>query len=297
MDHTEILASMKLKTTTGLNLSTRIAGSGIPFIWGHGLMFSMAAEDATRLKMLDITAIREKVKLIRYDARGHGDSQATYDPEDYTWPNLGRDMLDLATAVGAERCILGGASMGCGSAIYAALEAPERVAALVLALPPTAWELRPAQARKYRFLAMLSRLGLLGWLLPVLMRSQRLLPSFFLEDFPEADQILKQQMYTMHGRNKRVFPPLLEGAARSDLPPEETLRTIEIPTLILAWADDAVHPVSSAQRLHALLPNSELRIATTADEYQKLPQATLEFLMCIQDTEANERQPALLSAC
>lgn len=256
-------------------------------------MFSMAAEDATRLQVLDINDLEETVKLVRYDARGHGESQATYSPDDYTWSNLGGDILAIADSLGADRVILGGASMGCGSSLYAALQAPERIAGLVLVLPPTAWEMRPAQARKYRLLATLAKLGLLRWLLPLLMRTQPLLPGFFLEDFPQADDILKQ---TMGSLDKRVYPPLLEGAARSDLPSAEQLRTIPIPTLILAWVDDEVHPVSSAERLHELLPNSTLHIAKTLEDYQRWPHHVVEFIKGIQHPATTRNTQSLRTA-
>lgn len=40
------------------------------------------------------------------------------------------------------KLILGGASMGAGTALHAVVAYPERVAALVLVIPPTCYEIR-----------------------------------------------------------------------------------------------------------------------------------------------------------
>ena len=45
------------------------------------------------------------------------------------------------------------------------------------------------------------------------------------------------------------------GVASSDLPPRECLSDLAgIPSLIVSWVGDRIHPVSSAEELHRLLP-------------------------------------------
>ena len=55
---------------------------------------------------------------------------------------------------GHARYVLGGVSMGAATALAAAVQQPGRVAGLILALPPTAWDSRPRQAspRHFRWL-------------------------------------------------------------------------------------------------------------------------------------------------
>jgi pimeloyl-ACP methyl ester carboxylesterase len=118
----------------GVDLAVRESGQGLPFLWGHGLLGSMAQEDDADL--LDWSEIQRSARLLRYDARGHGRSEATLDPADGHWGELGRDMLALADAFEAERAVLGGLSMGCATALHAAALAPGRVEALVLVAPP-----------------------------------------------------------------------------------------------------------------------------------------------------------------
>ena len=70
--------------------------------------------------------------VIAYDARGHGQS----DPgEAYTYELLAADLLAVLDQTGVERAVLAGASMGAHTAIKVALDAPERVAGLVVLTP------------------------------------------------------------------------------------------------------------------------------------------------------------------
>jgi pimeloyl-ACP methyl ester carboxylesterase len=47
----------------------------------------------------------------------------------------------------------------------------------------------------------------------------------------------------------------LGGAALSDMPDQDVLQYLRVPTLILAWEDDTAHPVSTATELADLLPD------------------------------------------
>ena len=70
--------------------------------------------------------------VIAYDARGHGES----DPGDvYTYEALASDLIDVMDAADVDRVVLAGASMGAHTALRLALDAPERVAGLVIATP------------------------------------------------------------------------------------------------------------------------------------------------------------------
>ena len=178
-----------------IEFNTRIGGSGMPMIWGHGLMGSMDSEQ--RLGWFGWEQSHPGVQLLRYDARGHGASEASYTAESYTWPNLADDMLALADALGAQHFIAGGASMGCVSALMAALAAPQRVRGLVLVFVPNLWEARAAQARSYRLSALQGRLlggkGLAWWLGRAMPER---LPPWLLAAQPEVIPIFKSGIGT-----------------------------------------------------------------------------------------------------
>ena len=197
------------------------------------------------------------IQLVRYDARGHGASAASHTASSYTWPNLAGDMLALANALAAESFIAGGASMGGVTALQLALAVPQRVRGLVLVFVPNLWEARAAQARSYRISALEGALlggkGLAWWLGRAMPRR---LPPWLLAAQPEVIPIFKSGIGRLRAR---TLWHLLRGAARSNLPPRESLaRLAHVPATILTWTGDPAHPPAMAEELHRLLPRSEL---------------------------------------
>jgi len=71
---------------------------------------------------------------------------------------------------------------------------------------------------------------------------------------------------------------VLRGAAASDLPASESIAALDHRTLILAWTGDPGHPVSTAERLHELLPNSELQVAHELTDLFTWSATMAEFL-------------------
>jgi len=257
-----------------LQFNVRILGAGMPMIWGHGLMGSVDSEQ--QLGWFGWEQPPVGVQLVRYDARGHGASEASYTPESYTWPNLAGDMLALADALDARAFIAGGASMGCVTALTAALAAPQRVRGLVLVFVPNLWEARAAQARSYRISALEGRLlggkGLARWMGRAMPER---LPSWLLAAQPAVIPIFQSGI----GRLKaRTLWYLLRGAALSNLPAREALAALAtIPATILTWSGDPAHPVPMAEEVHRLLPQSELFVATSYAEFQTFPERIAAF--------------------
>lgn len=249
-------------------LSMHGSGAGPSLVWAHGMMGSMAAEDAIGILRWD--RFPGALRLLRYDARGHGGSVAPDNPQQCTWPALARDMLAVADAWSAARFTAGGWSMGCASALHAALLAPARIDGLVLVLPPSLWEARAAQAVRYRrALRLCQAIGPARF--ARLAGADAGLPPWLLQAAPHL------------GAGTRIDPlaiaHLLEGAALSNLPAREKLAALAaIPALIVAWIDDPAHPLASAQELHRLLPASRLLIASTHEQVLGIPAAIHGFL-------------------
>lgn len=233
-----------------VELAVRSRGTGIPFVWGHSLMGSMRVED--RAALWDWSGVERAVQVIRYDARGHGNSDGSYNREDYRWDRMAADMLAVADAFIAsgeqDSCLLGGISMGAATALEAARQQPGKVSGLVLALPPTAWETRPRQSSIYRRLAWVS--GLLG---AAPYRLLDLLPIPMRED--GRNQLALHTAKGLAQANPLHVQAALGGAALSDMPDPARLRKLRVPTLILAWEDDTAHPLSTALALADTLPD------------------------------------------
>jgi 3-oxoadipate enol-lactonase len=231
----------------------------------------MAQEDA--MSVFSWADLSRNVRIVRYDARGHGRSEATYDESDYHWSSLAQDMLALLQALEAERAILGGVSMGCATALHAAVAAPERVEALVLAAPPTAWTTRAAQARLYAAAAWLaSTIGMSAFIAML-----RALPAGIVLPGHLADVRQASLEHTARGAS-RIITAVLRGASQSDLPERDVLTRLGIPALILSWEGDPSHPVSTAEKLARLVPVSKLYRASTEDDIRRWPELVRGFV-------------------
>lgn len=246
-------------------------------VWAHGLMFCTAADIESGLFAWKKT--QQQHRVVRYDARGHGESEATTAIGDYQWPSLAKDMLAVAEHSEAEKLVLGGASMGCGTSLMAALELiksdqKDKLSGLVLVIPPTAWKTRAVQTRKYKLLALLNKLKLVPMLIPTLTKN-KVIAGFLNKSMAYTEAVLQRYMAS---HKKEAYYPILMGSAQSDLPSEDELKKIDVPVLILAWVDDVSHPVSTARKLHELLPNSEMKLANETRHVDEWDQQIDEFL-------------------
>jgi pimeloyl-ACP methyl ester carboxylesterase len=81
-------------------------------------------------------SLRDRYRVVRYDARGHGRSEAPAEPRAYAPATFVDDMRRVLDEVGAPAAVAGGLSMGAGIALRFALAQPARVRALVLCAFP-----------------------------------------------------------------------------------------------------------------------------------------------------------------
>ncbi|MEH6566131.1 MAG: alpha/beta hydrolase [Halopseudomonas sp.] len=251
-------------------LQVKTVGTGPALVWGHGLMGSMAQDESTGWFHQPASPLQ----LIRYDACGHGLSARPLDARRYHWQVLAADMLRIARLHAPLPCALGGQSMGCASALLAALLQPERISKLVLATPPTLWASRQAQQARYQqMIRLLRQRGMSSFI--QLSQQNPALPHWLLKARP---QDAAAQLESLKGFSRELLIAVLLGAAASDLPPASALRSLSQPALILAWQGDPTHPVSSAEQLAAALPNAELRIIDSIPQLVDWPREIAAFV-------------------
>ncbi|MEM9513914.1 MAG: alpha/beta hydrolase [Actinomycetota bacterium] len=267
VEHNVEVAGASLASQVTDSSAAPSAGSG-HLIWGHGLTSSMASED--EMPLIDWGLAAPSHRVIRYDARGHGHSESTGGEFDYRWDRLAIDQLALADALDVDRYTAAGASMGAATALFAALAAPERIDRLILVIPPTAWETRREQVDLYATMADLVEEGRTD----VLVRGVDASP---LPD-PLDERARDRQKRTLTTTDPTRLARVLRGAGQADLPSPDDIASIRQPALILAWTGDTGHPVSTAERLAELLSESELRVASTADELAAWSPAVADFL-------------------
>lgn len=219
---------------------------------------------------------RLPVSVLRYDARGHGESSSTSDLDGYSWEELARDQLTLADALGIDSYIAAGASMGCGTALHAATQAPTRIRALILAIPPTGWETRAAQADQWELTAGIIETE--GVEPVIAARAELDPPDPFVGDTARREL---QAQWTRSWDPDRLAQ-VMRGATTANLPDRAAIAEIALPTLILAWTGDPIHPVSTAEELAGLIPHAELHLARTRVQLDGWTDVVASFLDAIR---------------
>ncbi len=111
----------------GVELAYEVYGEGEPLILAHGYTASKEMWDG------QIGPFSERYRVVVYDARGHGESEAPpADDPGYSLTTLVEDQRALMDHLGIERAYVGGLSMGGVIAMRFALAHPKMVRALML---------------------------------------------------------------------------------------------------------------------------------------------------------------------
>src|SRR5689334_10865377 len=111
----------------GVKIYYEVHGEGRPVLLSHGFTASSG------MWKPQIGALVERgYRLIAWDQRGHGRSSYPDDPADYRQELAVGDMAAVLDAVGANRAVIGGLSLGGYLSLAFHLQYPQRTAALAL---------------------------------------------------------------------------------------------------------------------------------------------------------------------
>ena len=113
---------MKLKAN-GIQINYTVEGQGPWVVMSHSLACNLSMWDE------QAAALARRYKVLRYDLRGHGGSEAT--EGDYSISLLVNDLIALWDEVGVKKTHLVGLGLGGGIVQAAAIEHPERVLKLM----------------------------------------------------------------------------------------------------------------------------------------------------------------------
>jgi len=214
-------------------------------------------------------------RVVLWDYRGHGLSDRPHHPDavDLSIQACARDLGRIQDAVGAERAVLLGHSMGCQVVFERALQAPDRVAGLVPMLGSAGRVLdtfynTPNSARVFRLIYAMTELAgdranrftrsftrsSLIW--PFVKRLRLVDPLYASrEDFiPYADHLSELDL--------RLFLRMVRQAHLHDAFPR--LQEIDSPTLIIAAERDDFTPLWISRRMRDLLPFSDMLVLADA---------------------------------
>src|SRR5438309_2614506 len=110
----------------GVNIYYEVHGSGPPLILTHGY------SSTSGMWQGQIAALSRHYGLVLWDMRGHGQSDYPENPAAYSETLTVADIAALLDAVGADKAIVGGLSLGGYMSLAFYRSHPERVRALLI---------------------------------------------------------------------------------------------------------------------------------------------------------------------
>lgn len=230
-------------TINGIGINYEVSGraDAPPVVLHHPLATNLSTWDALT------TALEPRYRVVRFDARGHGQSEAPEGP--YTFETLAADVAGLLDRLGIAKARFLGLSMGGMVGQYLGLLYPDRFHSLCLvsttsAVPAQAlplWDERIRVASKGSLSELVDG-AIARWVVPETLKTK-----------PQVVDRLKQMML--------ATPP--KGyigwcQAIGNLNVTDRLKEIKLPTRVIVGALDPSTPPSAAEVIHQEIPGSEL---------------------------------------
>lgn len=239
--------------TGNLDWSEHGEGPGRPLLMIHAL----GADRGIWAPQVGDLSSEQPVILV--DLPGHGESAAG--PGPYELADLGLDLLDVATAAGAEEIALCGLSLGGLTALWIAANFPERVHSLVVSNSAARigseelWAAR-IEAVETGGLESIREMAIARFFTPA-----------FAATSPET---VERAGATLLATDPAGYVACCAALRDADL--RQSVGAISCPTLVIGGDEDISTPPGEAVWLHEHIPGSRLRILAGAAHFSNLEQ-------------------------
>jgi 3-oxoadipate enol-lactonase len=209
-------------------------------------------------------------RVLRYDTRGHGQSEVT--PGPYTFEQLATDVLALADSLKIDKFCFCGLSMGGVTGIWIALHAPERLQKLVLC--STGAKIGTADAWNNRIEAV-RRNGTKSIAAATMER-------WFTTSFRDREpQTVERIQKTLAKTNNEGYIACCEALRDADI--RDQVASISVPTLVISATHDPAAPPTDGKFLAKQIAGAryvELDAAhlSNIEQHEKFTQEVSDFL-------------------
>lgn len=255
----------------GNRIHYEATGAGPPVLFVHGYPLNSTLWDG------QVAALRASHRCLVPDLLGFGHSDAPGELDLYSVEAYAADLLAVMDDAGVEKVTACSLSMG-GYITFALLRsAPERVEALILADTRAEADSDEGRASRAAQQEMLRAEGT-GPVIDALVNGP-LLADATRAGKPDVVARLRRVM----ANPAPGFLGALE-AMRKRPDSTRTLERIEVPTLFIVGAEDAITPVDAARSMHASVPGSRLVVIpevghmSNLEDPEAFNQALIEFL-------------------
>ncbi|MGH9601648.1 MAG: alpha/beta fold hydrolase [Terriglobales bacterium] len=229
-----------------------ILGDGPPVV----LLHPFPVHHGFWMPVADLLASR--YRLITPDLRGHGESTVGEGPA--TMEKLAADVARVCDAAGVGKAVLAGCSIGGYVLMEFWRRYPQRVAALVLCNTRAEADTEDKRAGRLKSADEVERHGTEAYFEGMV---PKLIGETTRTNRPDLVAAARKMMRKM---SVPGLAALLRGMAyRPDSVP--TLKTVTVPTLILAGGEDVLTPVEDAKRMQQAIPGSRLEVIPNAGHY------------------------------
>lgn len=244
-------------TANGISMNYQLEGPA------NATVVTLSHSLATNLSMWDpqIPVLTSRYRVLRYDTRGHGGTDAPEGP--YSLEQLAEDVRALLHALGIPRTHFVGLSLGGMIGQILGLQYPRNLHSLVLCdtssrMPPEAkpmWDERIHVARTQGMEPHVeSTIG-------------RWFTGPFREKHPEVVDPVRVMIRTT---NPRGYIGCGQAIAALNL--TDRLPAIGVQTLIIVGEDDPGTPVTASRTIHEKIKGSELAILKSASHLSNMEQ-------------------------
>ncbi len=228
---------------------------------------------ATNLGMWDpqMPALTAHFRVIRYDHRGHGGSDAPQGP--YSFAGLAEDAVDILDALGIEKAHWCGLSMGGMTGMRMLTHHADRIGRAVLANtaaymgPADMWDTRAATARA-QGMSVIAGPTLERWFTP---------------EFRESDpQAVGRVREMIHATPAQGYAACCE--AIRDMDQRESIRAIDAPVLVVIGARDPSTTPEAGEFIRSAIPGAQAVTLDAAhlsniEREAEFTKAVLDFLL------------------
>lgn len=260
---------MRLVVDAG-ELEYAVSGTGEPLLLFHAFPLGLFMWEP------QADALAASHRVIRFDARGFGASAPAGGP--LLMERIADDGALLLDALGVERAVVGGCSMGGYAALAFARRHPRRLRALYLQDTRAGADSEEARAGRASLAARVLAEGAQA-------ASESFLPRLVGETTKrESPALVDSLRARILATSPRAIADALHGlAARADSRP--TLADVSVPTLVLVGAEDVLTPPAESEAMASAIPGARLEVVPRAGHLANIEQpeavnaALLRFLV------------------
>ncbi len=253
---------MNLSTRDGRRIVYRIDGPREPAPDAKTIVLINSLGTTIHMWEPQLPSLDARMGVVRYDQRGHGQSESA--PGPYSVELLGLDLLDLVDALAVRRVYLCGLSLGGMVALWFAAHFPERVERAVFA--DTAARIGTAEGWNAR-IAAVKRGGMASIRDMVV---NRFLSREFCARRPEVASLVGEMVEATDPDGYMASCAALRDADLSPL-----LSRIQAPSLVLSAELDESTPTHQGRELHEAIRGSRFVVLKEAAHLSNLEQSDL----------------------